>query len=169
MPIPKATVVILSAEEQAVLEQLVRRHTRPQQIALRARIILAAGQSQTNKAIAVEQGVAFNTVRLWRERWVELQSITLADLSAEERLSDAPRPGAPCRITADQRCQIEALACQPPEEHQRPITHWSSREIAEEIIQQGIVESIVPRHAARLLKRGSNQAASESLLAHDQG
>ncbi len=168
MPIPKATVVTLSAEEQAALEQLVRRHITPQQIALRARIILAAGQGQTNKAIAVEQGVAFNTVRLWRKRWAELQSIALADLSAAERLGDAPRPGAPCHITADQRCQIEALACQPPEEHERPITHWTAREIAAEIIQQGIVESISPRHAARLLKRCPNQAAFESLLAHDQ-
>ncbi|MBN2006646.1 MAG: helix-turn-helix domain-containing protein [Anaerolineae bacterium] len=97
-----------------------------------------------------------------------MQPIALADLSVEERLSDAPRPGAPCRITSDQRCRIEALACQPPEEHARPITHWSSREIAEEIIQQGIVETISPRHAARLLKRGPNQATSESLLAHKQ-
>lgn len=168
MPGPKATEVTLSAEEQAALEQLVRRHTTPQQIALRARIILAAAQGQTNNAIHAEQGVAVNTVRLWRKRWVALQSIALTDLSAEERLADAPRPGAPCRITADQRCQIEALACQPPEEHARPITHWTGREIADEIIQQGIVESISPRHAARLLKRCPNQTAPEPLLAHHQ-
>lgn len=168
MPGPKAIEITLTAEAAAALEQLVRRHTTPQQIALRARIIPAAGQDQTNKAICEEQGVAFNTVRLWRKRWAELQSIALADLSAVERLGDAPRPGAPCRITADQRCRIEALACQPPEEHERPITHWTAREIAAEIIQQDIVENISPRHAARLLKRCPNQAASESLLAHDQ-
>ena len=168
MPGPKATEVTLSAEEQAALEQLVRRHTTPQQIALRGRIILAAAQGKTTNEIHTEQSVTVNTVRLWRDRWVALQSIALADLSAEERLADAPRPGAPCRITADQRCQIEALACQPPEEHERPITHWTGREIADEIIHQGIVETISPRHAARLLKRCPNPTASEPLLAHHE-
>jgi hypothetical protein len=59
------------------------------------------------------------------------------DLITEEGLVDAARTGAPCRITADQRCKIEALACQKPEEHDRPITNWTTREIAAEIIQQG--------------------------------
>jgi hypothetical protein len=94
-----------------------------------------------------------DTVRLWRGRWLDLQSIALKDLSVEERLQDLPRPGAPSRITADERCQIEALACEEPEEAGRPITNWTAREIADEIIQRGIVEHISPRHAARLLKR----------------
>lgn len=51
MPGPKAVEITLSAEEQAALEQLVRRHSLPQQIALRARIILAAAQGRTNNAI----------------------------------------------------------------------------------------------------------------------
>lgn len=88
------------------------------------------------------------------------------DLGVEERLADALRPGAPRHLTADQHCRIEALACQKPEDHQRPITHWTGREIAAEIIRQGIVETISPRHAARLLKRGSNQTPPEPFLAH---
>jgi putative transposase len=153
MPGPKATQVQLSETEQQALEQLVRRRTTGQQIALRARIVLAAGAGKTNSQIRDEYHVTMLTVRLWRKRWVASQSIPLEELSAEERLEDAPRPGAPCRITADQRCKIEALACQEPEEHGRPITHWTAREIADEIIQQGIIEHISPRHAARLLKR----------------
>jgi hypothetical protein len=43
MPTPKATEVHLTEAEQAGLEQLVRRHNIGQQIALRGRIILAAG------------------------------------------------------------------------------------------------------------------------------
>jgi len=74
--------------------------------------------------------------------------------SIEERLQDVPRPGAPSQITADQRCQIEALACEKPEKSGRPITHWSAREIADEIMARKIVKHISPRHAARLLKRG---------------
>jgi putative transposase len=47
-----------------------------------------------------------------------------------------------------------ALACEAPERSGRPISHWSGREIAEEIQRRGIVERISGRHAARLLKRG---------------
>jgi hypothetical protein len=59
MPTPKATAVNLTEEEQSGLEQLVRRHNIGQQIALRARIILAAEQGQTNSAIAVNLKVDF--------------------------------------------------------------------------------------------------------------
>jgi transposase len=81
-----------------------------------------------------------------------LQSIPFDDLSIEDRLQDAPRPGAPAQITADQRCQIEALACEKPEKHGRPITNWTAREIADELKKRKIVTNISPRHAARLLK-----------------
>jgi len=153
MPTPKATKVNLTEEEQKGLEQLVRRHNISQQIALRARIILAAGQGQTNSAIAANRKIRINTVQSWRNRWVQAQGISYADLSIEDRLQDRPRPGAPSRITADQRCKIEAMACEQPENSERPISQWTGREIADEVMKRKIVESISVRHAARLLKR----------------
>jgi len=154
MPIPKAQEVKLSEIERQGLEKLIKRHQFGQQMALRARIVLAAACGETNERIARENMVSSETVRLWRNRWIKLQDISLDDLSLEDRLQDAPRPGAPAQITADQRCRIEALACEKPEASERPITHWSAREIAEEVMKRKIVESISPRHAARLLKRG---------------
>jgi putative transposase len=154
MPTPKATEVNLTEEEQTGLEQLVRRHNIGQQIALRARIILAAEQGQTNSAIATNLKISLNTAQRWRNRWVKAQTISYDDLSIEERLQDGPRPGAPARITADQRCKIEALACEKPENSERPISQWTGREIADEVIKRKIVENISSRHAARLLKRG---------------
>jgi len=154
MPIPKAEVVNLREAERQGLEKLIKRHQVGQQIALRARIVLAAAGGQKNKEIAQRYHVTLDTVRLWRNRWVKLQDISLDDLSLEERLQDAPRPGAPTRITADQRCRIEALACEKPEGSDRPITHWTAREIADELKKRKIVKNISPRHAARLLKRG---------------
>jgi transposase len=74
-------------------------------------------------------------------------------LSLEDRLQDEPRPGAPSRITTDQRCRIESLACELPEDSERPITEWTAREIADEVMKRKIVDSISARHAARLLKR----------------
>ena len=149
----KAQVVNLSESEKEGLEKLIKRHQTGQQIAKRARIVLAAARGQKNKEIAQEYKTTLDTVGLWRNRWVKLQSISLEDLSIEERLQDAPRPGAPAKITADQRCQIEALACEKPEERGRPITHWTAREIADELKKRKIVKEISPRHAARLLKR----------------
>jgi len=154
MPVPKAQVVKLSEAEQQGLEKLIKRHQVGQQIALRARIVLAAASQQKNKEIVQTYNVTLDTVRLWRNRWVKLQDISLDDLSLEDRLQDAPRPGAPARITADQRCQIEALACEKPEKSGRPITHWTAREMADELKKRQIVANISPRHAARLLKRG---------------
>jgi putative transposase len=153
MPGPKAQVVILSDAEQHGLEKLIKRHQVGQQLALRAKIALAAARGLTNQEIARTYSVTLDTARLWRNRWVELQDIPLDDLGLEERLQDAPRPGAPARITADQRCQIEALACEKPDTSGRPITHWTAREIAAELQKRKIVTSISPRHAARLLKR----------------
>src|SRR3990172_3561209 len=150
MPTPKAQVLKLSEKERQELERLVSKHQTGQQMALRARIILAANSGQTNTAIAQKHEVKHDTVKLWRNRWVKLQGISLDDLSVEQRLSDAPRPGAPARITADQRCRIEALACEKPEASERPITHWTAREIADELKKRQIVENISPRHAARL-------------------
>lgn len=151
---PKPTPIYLSDKERQGLEKLIKRHTTAQQIALRGRIVLDAAGGKPNVHIAKELGVTLDMVRLWRKRWLDLQPISLEDLSVEERVQDLPRPGAPTRITADQVSQIVALACEKPEESQRPITQWTSREIADEIMQRGIVEQISPRHAARLLKRG---------------
>ena len=83
-----------------------------------------------------------------------MQPIGLEDLSVEERLEDLPRPGTPPRLTTDQICQIEQLACEKPERSGRPISQWTGREIADELVKRGIVDRISPRHASRLLKKG---------------
>lgn len=136
------------------MEILVRRHSTPQQVARRGRIILEAAAGLSNSQIAREVGLDVDTVRFWRSRWLGLQA-GLEDLSLEERLRDAPRPGTPARITPEQVCRIVALACEAPSQAGRPISQWSGREVAEEVVKQGIVDRISPRHAARLLKRGT--------------
>jgi len=168
MPSPKPLSVKLTEAEDSELKKLGKRHKVAQQIALRSRIVLAAGAGKNNSQIASDQQVSLDMVRLWRQRWLDLQPIPLADLSVEERLEDLPRPGAPARITADQRCQIEALACEKPEVVERPISHWTGREIADELMKRGIVEQISARHAGRLLKRRRSEAPSDPLLADER-
>jgi len=168
MPVPKPLPLQLGQTEKDELKKLIKRYKVGQQIVLRARIILAAAEGKSNCQIARELQVSRQMARLWRERWLQLQPIPLTELSVEERLEDLPRPGAPARITAAQRCQIEALACEKPEASARPISQWTGREIADEVIKRGIVEQISARHAGRLLKRGRSQTASDPLLADQQ-
>ena len=151
---PKPPMITLSPEERQGLERLVRRHTTAQQVSLRARIVLAAAEGLNNAQIAVQVGVDVDTVRRWRQRWLSLQVVSLEDLPVEDRLTDVPRPGRPAELTAEQVCQIVALACEAPSLAGRPISQWTGREIAEEVRARGIVAQISPRHAARLLKKG---------------
>src|SRR5215467_8866963 len=151
---PKPVPISLTSAERADLQALVRRHTAPQHLVLRARVVLAAADGLNNAQIArhLERSVAF--VRRWRERWIGLGAVSLVDLAVEDRLSDVPRPGRPIQITDAQVCHIVRIACEAPTESGRPITEWSGREIADEAVRRKIVEHISPRHAARLVKRG---------------
>src|SRR5436309_4895299 len=126
---PKPQPLYVNEGERNELEQLVRRHSTPQQQALRGRMILAAADGSNNSQIARELGVSVDTVRTWRMRWIGLQAVSLEDLPISERLRDIPRPGRPAQITAEQTCQMMAMACEQPKE--RPISHWTGREIAD--------------------------------------
>lgn len=151
----RATKVVLSEKEQEALVQITKRHRSEQQQALRARIILAGAQGTSQAQIARELNSNVDTVRLWRDRWVGLRGIDLETLSVAERLQDAPRPGTPPTFTAEQRCQMAALACEAPMKAARPMSQWTGRESAEELVKRGIVEQISPRHASYLLKKGA--------------
>ena len=151
---PKPPSVELSPEVRQDLERLLRRHSLPQQLAVRARIILAAADGENNSQIARLLDLDVDTVRRWRSRWLSFAPIPLSELSLDERLSDVPRSGRPIQITAEQRCQIVALACEAPKDAGRPISQWTGREIADEVVKRGILPKISPRHASRLLKKG---------------
>src|SRR5499426_981433 len=71
-------------------------------------------------------------------------------------------------VSAEQWCQIMALACEPPADSQRPISHWTPRELADEARKRGLVPTISERHVGRFLKSGRPQTAPESLLAESR-
>ena len=147
---PKPPTIELIDAERQELERLTHRHSTPQQLALRAQIVLAAAAGANTCQIARALDVSLDMVRRWRERWLACQAVSLEDVPVADRLTDAPRPGAPVRITDEQVATIVALACEPAAESQRPISQWTGREIADELKQRGIIAQISPRHAARL-------------------
>jgi putative transposase len=146
----QAAAIDLRPEERGSLERLRRCASTPQALARRARMILMAGDGAGVVETAERLGVWRKTVSQWRGRW-----LAGSDSSAPvaERLSDAARCGAPARITAEQICAIVALACERPAESDRPVTHWSQQDLADEAMKRGIVEQISQRSVGRFLKR----------------
>jgi putative transposase len=148
MPRLAAPTIVLSESERKDLEKLVRRCSTSQQIALRARIILRAGEGEGHGEIARGLGVTKDTSRQWRRRWMELRE---KELSVEERLKDVARPGTPGKFSLEQLTALYTMACEPPQKYGRPISHWSPGELADELVKQGVVDSISRRHVGRLL------------------
>ncbi len=155
-----AQPITLDKSERACLESLARAHTTPQQLALRARMILLTGDGVGVRETARVLGVWPKTVRRWRKRWLAGAGDDLG-----VRLCDAPRSGAPATFTPEQICAIIAIACEHPKEAGRPISHWTQQEVADEAVGRGIVEKISQRSVGRFFKRIIGEAASHTLLA----
>ncbi|MBW4447316.1 MAG: helix-turn-helix domain-containing protein [Spirirestis rafaelensis WJT71-NPBG6] len=139
----------ISEGDRHELQQLINRHNTPQQIALRAKIILMASDGQNHREIARSLKINRQMARLWRNRWLETDE---KDLSIVQRLQDMERVGAPVKFSMEQVIELFALACSPPLDYGRPISHWTPRELADEIIKQGIIQSISVCHVGRLLE-----------------
>ena len=174
-----ASEIQLTTRQRACLEQLVRRQTSPQRLVRRAKILLAletgANQCHVTRQMHLNRG----TVRVWRKRWgtfaPKLEQVEAAEGSDKaltalivEALTDHPRAGTPATFTAEQIVQIVAVACEDPADSARPISHWTPREVADEVRQRGIVETISTRSVGRFLKSGRFTAASGGLLAQRQ-
>ena len=171
---PKPKKVSLSPKQEKILGRLIKRPGTTQQLAQRARIVMKCARGARNQHIADDETVMINTVKKWRNRWREA-TVYLAEIEAggiaqeletavENTLTDQRRSGTPAKFSAEQICKIIALACEPPKEYGRPVTHWTPRELAEEAVKQNIVESISARQAGRFLKRSRFETASVSLL-----
>jgi len=140
--------VKLEEDDRKELEKISRKQTENASIVLRAKIILLADAGKKHQDIAQKLSIQRNAITVWTARWHEM-----ADKPVRERLKDRPRSGAPDTFTPEQLCQIVAISCEKPEDHGCPITHWTHRELAGEVIKQGIVESISPTYLGRLLKK----------------
>lgn len=138
----------LKEAEREQLQQLINRYSTPQQIAIRASIIILADEGQNHREIARSLNISRDMARLWRKRWLEDAQ---KDIPVAERLADAQRPGGPTTFSLEQILQLFAIACAKPEDYGRPISHWTVRDLAEEMVKLGIVKSISPRHVGRLM------------------
>jgi transposase len=173
---PQPLQIELSLRQQSALRQIVNRPSSSQGLVQRAQIILQANGGARNLQIAQAEHWDLGTVRKWRKRWseaegwlAEVEGAGVSDKQLREAirqiLADLPRSGTPAKFSAEQICQIIAVSCETPEQSGRPVTHWTSWELADEVISRGIVASISPRQVGRFLKGGEYQASSVPVLA----
>jgi putative transposase len=170
-----AAKLVISERQQEVLQTMVWSRSCPKGLAHRAEIILLAFEGYRNDHIAERLQCERHGVGTWRSRWKKafprrvviecLEKPAALRAAIAEVLSDLPRAGCGGKFTAEQITQILAVACEPPEKSGRPVTHWTSRELADEVIKRQIVPAISARHVGRFLKDGGTQAPPVSVLA----
>jgi transposase len=163
MKYPNKPPIVLTERERAVLEHLANARTTERRYGDRATIILRLAADMPKQAIAQEVRLTRKIIYLWYDRWLAAQDKLSGAREAsetefrhriEEILADQPRSGTPPTFTAEQVCQIMALACKKPEELELPFTTWTPSELARTAVKQGIVSSISPASVGRFLKSG---------------
>ena len=157
----KAAKIRLTEGQTAILQQIIRSMTAPQRLVQRARLIVLAFGGMFNGSISGIIGLRRKQVGLWRQRWKQsfdaLVAIECRESRAalrrtiEEVLGDAPRSGSFGKFTAEQVTQVLAVACEPADQSGRPIDEWTGRELADELVQRGIVASISASQVNRYL------------------
>ena len=156
---PKPPEVKLTPMVKNILDDIVHCYTNPYWLVLRAKIVLYAAEGANNTDIARRLDTTRDTTAKWRKRWIAAQpTLAVEGLTESElvdrvkaALADAPRPGAPDTFTPEQLVQVVAVACEDPRESGREISHWTRRELADELVHRQVVDTISPRHVGRIL------------------
>jgi len=120
----------LTPNERSKLELMASRPKSSQRDAHRAVIILACAEGLNNRTVAQRTGSCVQTVGKWRSRFAA---------GRIEALADAPRPGAPRKISDE---KVEQVVTDTLEQKPKARTHWSSRLMAE---KSGISDHSVRR------------------------
>lgn len=128
--------IILTAESEKILEDVVAAHTSSQRDVLRANIVLYAAQGFWNWEIANMLDVSCNCVSKWRRRYSKM---------GMGGLKDSPRSGTPRTYTEEDIIKIINVACTTPVGQ----THWTLRSLADQLKDD---VGISFKHLQRILK-----------------
>jgi transposase len=148
----------ISEQQRAVLERWVGGQKTPQSVALRARIVLMAGEGESNSAIARALNVSRPTVIAWRQRF--------AEGGAEALTETKPGRGRKPGISA---AKIKAIVQATTQTTPPGQTHWSCRTMAK---AQGVSPATVQRiwdahglrpHRVRTFKLSNDPCFTEKL------
>jgi putative transposase len=164
MPTPKSPPIKITKRQEAILNKITRRATADQREVNRAKVILLIAHGLPNSRVSRQSGHSLPMVKDWRYRWLSEQAniLKLEEESPEDKkleqkiqdiLQDRPRSGTPPTYTSEEYCQILNVALEPPENSDRPISHWTSDELSDECKKRKITSGISARQIGRFLKR----------------
>lgn len=153
----------------------------------RAGIVLRMDDVPVNfSELEKETGHCRDTIRCWYRRvsyanglWEEMAGQILREtghagpMLRKERLvsrilADRPRSGAPCKYSSMQYTDIAVMALKPPSEFGRPTTHWTARELADEVRLRGVGYGNILQTGRPLSGRSGYQAAPQPILAQSE-
>jgi transposase len=137
--------ITLTGSQRRELTRMTRAGRTEQRLVTRAEIVLAASAGESNAQIARWLRICEDTVRKWRRRWCAAPGLA--------SLADAKRSGRPPKFSAIQVARVKAMACTPPRDTGLPLSRWSCPELAQQIIADGICESISPATVRRWLSQ----------------
>lgn len=126
-------VITLSAADRVVLEERARAYSAPFAQVVRAKIVLLAADGVPNMKIAERLDVHVDVVSRWRRRYVE---------SGLAGLADRQRSGRPRSFPPEVVAEVKAMACEPPEQREVPLSRWSSAELAAQAVAEGLVVAV---------------------------
>jgi len=124
-----AAALVVSEDQQNQIEQWLAAMGTPQQVALRCRVVLAAGRGESEAAIASALEINRKTVRLWRERYAEEGLKGLWEIAAGRGRKATYGPE-----------RVKAVLDATLQSKPKGQTHWSCRLMA---ASQGISKSTV--------------------------
>jgi len=121
-------------EEIAQAREILGQHTAPYMKVVRAKmvVILSEEPSISNRVLADQVKVHYNTACKWRKRWTQ----------GGFTLEDQPRSGRPAAFSLVQIAQVKAVACQLPAERNLPLSRFSLKELKVEVESCELITSI---------------------------
>jgi len=155
-----ARPVVLSPDQQALLETRARARSAPARSVERARIVLMAAAGLQDQEIAATLKITPEKAARWRNRFLD------GGMAALEK--DAPRPGRTPTITAE---KVQEVIRRTTREKPANATHWSTRTMAR---AAGLSEKSVRRiwhkhglkpHLSRTFKVSNDTQFAEKLEA----
>jgi transposase len=149
--------VMLTEDEKAGLEALLRKGKSAARKQARARVLLKAAEGWRDEETARALGVSTAMVARTRQRCVEE--------GVEAALRDRPRPGHKPKLTERQAAHIIAIACSDaPAGHD----HWTLRLLAGRVVELEYAESCSHEAIRQLLKKHPQALAARGVV-HPQG
>jgi putative transposase len=143
--------LILKEAEITELQQMLSSGRHSSREIIRAQVLLKLHAGSKPTAIAQEVFVQPATVASIKRRYLSE--------GLERALKDAPRSGAPVKITEFHEADVTVLACStPPEGYGK----WTVELLSDQMVQLGYQEGVSPSSIRRVLKKVNSSPGNKS-------